>query len=66
MFICYVLRSLRSEGYNQKEIDHLFISLVLSKLTYGLSVYGASTTELNLVQRFLIRCKKRRYTTIDL
>lgn len=36
----YVIRGLRKEGYNQKEIDLLFKSLVLSKLTYGLSVYG--------------------------
>ena len=37
----HVLRCLRKEGYNQQELDHLFISLVLPSLTYGLSVYGA-------------------------
>ena len=37
----YVLRSLRKEGYNQLEIDHLFQSLVLPKISYGLPVYAA-------------------------
>ena len=39
----YVLRSIRKEGYNQVEIDHLFQSLVLPKISYGLPVYAAST-----------------------
>ena len=43
----YVLRSLRKEGYNQVEIDHLFQSLVLPKISYGLPVYVASVPELN-------------------
>ena len=42
----YVLRSLRKEGYNQVEIDHLFQSLVLPKISYGLPVYAASVPEL--------------------
>ena len=57
----YVLRSLRKEGYNQVEIDHLFQSLVLLKISYGLSVYVASAHELNTVQQFLRRCHKRRF-----
>ena len=44
----YVLRSLRKEGYNQVEIDHLFQSLVLPKVSYGLPVYAASVPELIL------------------
>ena len=34
----YVLRSVRKEGYNQVENDHLFQSLVSPKISYGLSV----------------------------
>ena len=43
------------------EIDHLFQSLVLPKISYGLSVYAASMPELNTVQQFLRRCHKRRF-----
>ena len=57
----YVLRSLRKEGYNQVEIGHLFQSLVLPKISYGLPVYAASVPELNTVQQFLHRCHKCRF-----
>ena len=57
----YVLRSLRKEGYNQVEIDHLFQSLVLPKISHGLPVYATSVPELNTVQQFLRRCHKRRF-----
>ena len=46
----YVIRSLRKEGYNKEHIDLFFKSVVLSKLTYGLSFYGACNAELNVVQ----------------
>ena len=64
----HVLRCLRKEGYNQQELHHLFISLVLPDLTYGLSVYGASEVELATVQAFLDRCCKRKFTldTLDI
>ena len=50
------------EGYIPLELDHLFKSIVLSKFTYALPVYEVSLSDLNLVQRFLTRCYKRRYT----
>ena len=56
-----MLRRLRKEGYNQVEINHLFQSLVLPKISYGLPVYAASVPELNTVQQFLRRCHKRRF-----
>ena len=58
-FICqclFVIRSLRKDGYTQDEIDHLFNSIVIPKLLYGLSVYAASISDLNVIQRFLKRC----------
>ena len=55
-----MLRSLRKEGYNHVEIDHLFQSLVLPKISYRLLVYAASVPELNTVQQFLRRCHKCR------
>ena len=64
----HVLRCLRKEGYNQQELHHLFISLILANLTYGLSVYGASEAELTTLQAFLDRCCKRKFTldTLDI
>jgi len=52
----HILRCLRKEGYNQKELDHLFNSLVLPIVTYGLPVYAAATAELTTVQAFPFSC----------
>ena len=57
----YVIRCLRKEGCSQAEVDHLFSSIVLPNITYALSVYGASESELTIAQQFLDRCFKRRY-----
>ena len=62
----YILRTLGKEQYNQTEIDHLFRSLVLPNITYGLSIYGASESDLKVVQRFLDRCHKRNYISFPI
>ena len=41
----------------------MFKTLVLPILTYGLAVYGASDSDLNVIQRFLDRCHKRHFTS---
>lgn len=43
--------------------NHLFRSLVLPKISYGLPVYAASVPELNTVQRFLGRRHKRSFVS---
>ena len=54
----------------QEDLDLLFKAIVLSKLTCGLSIYGASNTELNIIEHFLLRwqktVKKRRYISHEL
>ena len=58
-----ILRRLRKEGYNQSEIDLPFNTLVLPNSSYALFVCAASDTDLTLVQCFLDRCFKRKYTS---
>ena len=48
----HILRTLRKEHYSQAEIDHLFISIVLPNFSYALSVYGASESDLTVIQNF--------------
>ena len=62
----FILRNLRQEGFNQDEIERLFHSLVLPKITYGLSVYGSLPAELCTAQRFLTRIFKRKYCPTQL
>ena len=57
----YVIRFLRKEGYQQPDVDYVFRSFVLPKLTNGLPVYASSIPELTTVQNFLQRCFKRKY-----
>ena len=47
----FVIRGLRKEGYGQKDVD-LFISIVLSTLTHGLSIFGASKADLVVMDCF--------------
>ena len=61
----HVLRTLRKEHYSQAEIDHLFISIVLPNFSYALSVYGASESDLTVIQNFLDRCHKRRFISFS-
>ncbi|XP_068701294.1 uncharacterized protein [Montipora foliosa] len=59
----FVLGSLRKEGMFQEEVDHLFNAIVLPNFSYALSVYGASDSDLSVIQNFLDRCMKRKYTS---
>ena len=59
----FVLRSLRKEGFSQGEVDHLISALVLPNFTYGLPVYGAIDSDLTVIQNFMDRCFKRKYTS---
>ena len=57
----YVIRCLLKEGYQQSDVDYVFRSIVLSKLTYSLPVYASFIPELTTVQNFLQLCFKRKY-----
>ena len=62
----HVLRVCRKERYSQTEIDYLFYNIVFPNITYGLSVYGASAVEINVLQQFLDRCYKLRFISTQL
>ena len=49
---CPQRSSYKGRGYTQEEIDCLFKTVVLSKITYGLSVYAAIEPDLLRVQIF--------------
>ena len=62
----HVIRCLRKEGYQQPDVDYVFRSIVLSKLTCGLPIYASSIPELTTVQNFLQRCFKRKYISYQI
>ena len=57
----FVLGSLRKEGMSQEEVDHLFNAIVLPNFSYALPVYGASDSDLSVIQNFLDRCMKTKF-----
>ena len=59
----HILRTLRKEGYNQSEIDLLFITTVLLNINHALYVYAASESDLSPVQCCLDRCFERKYSS---
>ena len=61
-----MIRCLRKQGYHQLDVDYVFRSIVLPKLTYGLPVYAYSIPELTTVQNFLQRCFKRKYISYQI
>ena len=46
---------------SQEEVEHLFNAIVLPNFSYPLSVYGASDSDLSVIQNFLDRCIKRKF-----
>ena len=42
-------------------MDYVFQAIVMPNFFYCLSVFGASSSDLNNVQHFLDKCYKRRY-----
>ena len=47
-----VLGSLRKEGMSQEEVDHLFNTIFLPNFSYALLAYGASDSDLSVIQIF--------------
>ena len=62
----HVLRVRRKESYSQREIDFLFYSIFFPNITNGLSVYGASDAEIDVLQQFLDRCYKLSFISTQL
>ena len=64
----YVITRSCIEGHqcNKPDVDYVFRSIVLSKLMYGLPVYGSSIPELTKVQNFLQRCLKGKYSSYSI
>ena len=62
----FILRSLRKEGMCQEGVDRFFNTVVLPNFTHGLSVYGASDSDLTAIQSFLDRSFKRKYISVKI
>ncbi len=56
----YLLKDLRLSGVSLRDIDSVFESLILSRVRYGLSIYGSDENSLRKIDRFLNRCFEKK------
>ena len=59
----YVIRDLKINQMASKEIDIIFNSLIVSKVRYGLSVYGSDQKALRKLDKFFEKCCERGYSS---
>jgi len=57
---------LPKEGYQQHDIDKLFMLIVLPKIAYCLPIYATLPPELTTIQNFLQRCFKCKYISFPI
>lgn len=60
----YVIRDLRLNSFPQDSIDQVFDALIVSRVRYGISIYGSDIHALNKIDNFLESCHRHGHTSI--
>lgn len=61
----FVYKDIKRLKFSQKESDILYNSLTVSKILYGLSVYGADVNVINRINKLLLAHKDHQYTSTE-
>jgi len=59
----YVLKDLRLQNVPTKHVNRMFDSIILSRIRYGISVYGSDDGAITRVDKFLDSCFRYHFTT---
>lgn len=59
--MCYIMKDMKLASATDDEIDQIFESLIISRIRYGLSIYGSDSQSLKKVDHFLGRCYEKKY-----
>jgi hypothetical protein len=59
--LLYILRDLKLNAVPQEDIQHVFESLIISRVRYGLSIYGSDDYTLKKINVFLEKCFNRKF-----
>ena len=62
--LIYLFKDLRLNGTTIDGMHQVFESLVVSRIRYGISVYGSDTASLKRIDKFLQKCFERQYCKI--
>jgi hypothetical protein len=57
----YFIKDMKLHGYSNKETDIIFESLIISRIRYGISVYGCDYEAIKTLDNFLIKCYDKGY-----
>lgn len=60
----YVIRDLKLNSFTQDKIDQVFDALILSRIRYGISVYGSDIHGINKIDNFLDSCFRHGHTSV--
>ena len=61
----YLFKDLKLSGTTIDGMHQVFESLVISRIRYGISVYGSDATSLKGIDKFLQKCFERKYCKIQ-
>ena len=61
--LLYLLKDLHLRQVPIPEVDRLFEALILSRIRYGISVYGCDRGAIKKVDTFLEKCHSKHYTS---
>ena len=57
----YLFKDLRASGTSIDDIHHVYESLIVSRVRYGISVYGSDSVSLQAIDKFFQKCFDRKY-----
>ena len=57
----YIIRDLKLNNLSPQEIDSVFHALIISRIRYGLAVYGSDRTVIEKLNHFLDRCHDKSF-----
>ena len=57
----YIIKDLKLQNMSTSDINKVFDSLVLSRIRYGISIYGSDTNSLRKIDAFLDTCHTKKY-----
>lgn len=62
--ILYQLKDLKLNSLPMKEIDRVFQALIISKIRYGISIYGSDDHAMDKLNNFLNSCHRHHFTSL--
>lgn len=60
----FIIRDLQLNNFHKGDIEKVFNALIMTRIRYGISVYGCDAAALSKINKFLNRCFEKKLTSI--